>query len=125
MLPPDERGTFLTYLHVCTKMARATRRMHNAGLAHSDLSNKNVLIDPKGGDACLIDIDSLVVPGIAPPSVMGTPGYIAPEVLANKGQPRIETAPEDNHETEVLDHVSFDHDTMSGCALDSEFNEGA
>jgi len=99
MVPPDERGTFLSYLQVCTKMARATRRMHNAGLAHSDLSNKNVLIDPRHGDACLIDIDSLVVPGIAPPSVMGTPGYIAPEVLANKGHPRIET---DRHALAVL-----------------------
>ena len=104
MLPADERGTFLSYLQVCTKMARSTRRMHNAGLAHSDLSNKNVLIDPKGGDACLIDIDSLVVPGIAPPSVMGTPGYIAPEVLAGKGHPRIET---DRHALAVLIYESL------------------
>lgn len=99
LLPPDEKGTFLTYLQVCTKMARSVRRMHFAGLAHSDLSNKNVLIDPKNGDACLIDIDSLVVPGIAPPGVMGTPGYIAPEVLSGRGHPRIET---DNHALGVL-----------------------
>jgi len=104
MLPSEEKGTFLNYLQVCTKMARATRRMHFSGLAHSDLSNKNVLIDPRGGDACLIDIDSLVVPGIAPPSVMGTPGYIAPEVLANKGQPRIET---DRHALAVLIYESL------------------
>jgi hypothetical protein len=99
MLPPDERGNFLTYLQVCTKMARAVCRMHYAGLAHSDLSNKNVLIDPRGGDACIIDIDSLVVPGLAPPSVLGTPGYIAPEVLAGKGSPCIET---DRHALAVL-----------------------
>lgn len=99
LLPPDEKGNFLNYMQVCTKMARAVRKMHFGGLAHSDLSNKNVLIDPKGGDACIIDIDSLVVPGIAPPSVMGTPGYIAPEVLAGKGHPRIET---DRHALGVL-----------------------
>jgi len=99
MLPPSEKGNFLSYLQVCTIMARATRRMHNNGLAHSDLSNKNVLIDPKNGQACLIDIDSLVIPGIAPPTVMGTPGYIAPEVLAGKGNPRIET---DRHALAVL-----------------------
>ena len=99
LLPPDEKGNFLTYLQVCTKMARAVRRMHFAGLAHSDLSNKNVLIDPKNGDACIIDIDSLVVPGIAPPGVMGTPGYIAPEVLQGKGHPRIDT---DHHALGVL-----------------------
>ena len=91
LLPPEEKGNFLNYLQVCTKMARAVRRMHFAGLAHSDLSNKNVLIDPRNGDACIIDIDSLVVPGFAPPSVLGTPGYIAPEVVAGKGMPCIET----------------------------------
>ena len=84
LVPLDYQGVFLSYLQVCTKLARAIRRMHFAGLAHSDLSNKNVLIAPKHGDACIIDIDSLVVPGIAPPSVIGTPGYIAPEVLAGK-----------------------------------------
>ena len=50
-----------------------------------------LLIDPKGGDACVIDIDSLVVPGLAPPTVLGTPGYIAPEVVAGKKLPSIET----------------------------------
>ena len=99
LLPPEEKGNFLSYLQVCTKMARAVRRMHYAGLAHSDLSNKNVLIDPRNGDACIIDIDSLVVPNFAPPTVYGTPGYIAPEVVAGKGMPCIET---DCHALAVL-----------------------
>ena len=55
--------------------------MHAAGLAHSDLSYKNVLIDPQGGRACVIDIDGLVVPGKFPPGVAGTPDFIAPEVI--------------------------------------------
>jgi hypothetical protein len=99
LVPEGERGTLLTRLQICTRLARAVRRMHFAGLAHSDLSNKNVLIDPKSGDACVIDIDSLVVPGVAPPSVLGTPGYIAPEVLAGKAKPSIET---DKHALAVL-----------------------
>jgi len=106
LVPPDHQGVFLNYLQVCTKMARAIRRMHFAGLAHSDLSNKNVLIAPKHGDACIIDIDSLVVPGIAPPSVIGTPGYIAPEVLAEKsmadGKPALPCIETDRHALAVL-----------------------
>ncbi len=98
-VPEHEFGSFLTRLQVCTRLARAVRRMHFAGLAHSDLSNKNVLIDPKGGDACVIDIDSLVVPGVAPPAVLGTPGYIAPEVMAGRAKPSIET---DKHALAVL-----------------------
>ncbi len=58
--------------------------MHSAGLAHSDLSYKNVLIDPVSRTAAIIDIDGLVVPGKFPPDVIGTADFIAPEVLATK-----------------------------------------
>lgn len=84
MLPQDEKGDWLRYLQICIRLARAVRRLHAAGLAHSDLSNKNVLVDPTNGTAVVIDIDSLVVPQLFPPDVLGTPGYIAPEVLATQ-----------------------------------------
>jgi len=98
-VPPAEVGSLLTRLQIGVRLARAVRRLHMAGLAHADLSNKNALVDPKAGDACIIDIDSLVVPGVAPPSVIGTPGYIAPEVLAGRAQPSIAT---DKHALAVL-----------------------
>lgn len=91
LVPAEEAGSLLTKLQIGVRLSRAVRRLHMAGLAHADLSNKNVLVDLRGGDACIIDIDSLVVPGIAPPSVLGTPGYIAPEVLGGKGHPSIAT----------------------------------
>jgi serine/threonine protein kinase len=87
MLPTAERGNWSNYLQVCRQMARAVRKLHLTGLAHSDLSCKNVLIDPPGGRCAVIDIDSLVVPGVFPPDVLGTPGYIAPEVLATQHLP--------------------------------------
>ncbi|CAK8716594.1 Protein kinase domain-containing protein [Candidatus Electrothrix aarhusensis] len=80
-LDPSERGNWLDYLRISILLSRAVRRMHAAGLAHSDLSYKNVLIDPAGGNACIIDIDGLVVPGKFPPDVVGTPDFIAPEVI--------------------------------------------
>lgn len=95
-----ELGDFRTMLSVSIRLARAVRRLHAAGLAHSDLSNNNVLIDPVSGDCVIIDIDSLVVPNMYPPEVAGTRGYIAPEVLATleyerndprRQFPRIET----------------------------------
>lgn len=81
-LNPAERGDFRTMLGVAIGLSRTIRRMHQAGLAHSDLSCNNVLIDPKSGSAVVIDIDSLVVPNKYAPEVVGTRGYIAPEVLA-------------------------------------------
>lgn len=83
----SERGNLQTYLAVFIRVARAVSRMHNAGLAHADLSERNVLIDPSTGRAVIIDLDSLVVTGMYPPEVLGTPGYIAPEVMATKSLP--------------------------------------
>jgi hypothetical protein len=86
-LDPRETGDWLGYLKVCIRLARAVRRLHASGLAHSDLSYKNVLIDPKTGDACIIDIDGLVVPDKFPPEVVGTPDFVAPEVVATQNLP--------------------------------------
>lgn len=108
MLPPQERGEWINYFRISILLSRAVRRLHQAGLAHSDLSCKNVLIDPSTGQCIIIDIDSLVVPQLFPPDVMGTPGYIAPEVLAtqhldlndpNRQQPSART---DQHALAVL-----------------------
>lgn len=107
-VPAEQKGTFLSRMMCCLKIARGIRRLHAAGLAHSDLSYNNVLIDPLTGSACIIDDDSLVVPGKFPPEVMGTPGFIAPEVLATrtlavndpkKNLPKITT---DRHSLAVL-----------------------
>jgi serine/threonine protein kinase len=83
-LDKSELGDWFKYFLICIRIARAVRRMHAAGLAHSDLSYRNVLIDPVTGRAAIIDIDGLVVPGRFPPDVIGTPDFIAPEVMATK-----------------------------------------
>ncbi|MFG6425686.1 helix-hairpin-helix domain-containing protein [Lepagella muris] len=102
------KGTWLTHFHMLIQIARAVKRLHAAGLAHSDLSYNNVLVDPKTGTACVIDCDGLVVPGKYPPDVVGTPDFIAPEVLAtrslkigdpNKKLPSIQT---DRHALAVM-----------------------
>jgi hypothetical protein len=80
-LDQRELGNWMLQLKLCLQIARAVRRMHAAGLAHSDLSYRNVLIDPSTGRACLIDIDGLVVPNKFPPDVVGTPDFIAPECV--------------------------------------------
>lgn len=83
-LEKEQKGNWLKHLQLCLNIARATRRLHAAGLAHSDLSYKNVLVDPQSGRACMIDIDGLVVPNKYPPDVVGTPDFIAPEVMATR-----------------------------------------
>ena len=86
-LDDSELGTWLSYFQIGVKIARGVKRLHAAGLAHSDLSYKNVLIDPVSKSAAIIDIDGLVVPGLYPPDVIGTADFIAPEVLSTKHLP--------------------------------------
>lgn len=80
-LDSRELGDWMRHIQLCVMLARSVRRMHMAGLSHSDLGYNNCLIDPTTGQACLIDIDGLVVPGKHPPAVIGTPDFIAPEVV--------------------------------------------
>lgn len=80
-LADEEKGDLQKMICISIALSRAVRRLHAAGLAHSDLSSNNVLIDPVSGSCAVIDIDSLVVPDLFPPEVAGTRGYIAPEVL--------------------------------------------
>lgn len=77
-----ELGDLRMMLRAAIGLSRSVRRLHQAGLAHSDLSCNNVLIDPRTGSSVVIDIDSLVVPNKYLPEVCGTRGYIAPEVIA-------------------------------------------
>lgn len=129
-LDKRERGNWRSYLTTCIKIARAVRRMHAAGLAHSDLSYKNVLVDPSGGNACIIDIDGLVVPAKYPPDVVGTPDFIAPEVMATlklpltdpkRALPRIET---DRHALSVLIYMYllYRHPLRGGKVYDADPN---
>ena len=87
-LDERERGNWLNYVQLCLRLARAMRRLHAAGLAHSDLSYKNVLLAPTKGQICIIDVDGLVVPDRFPPEVVGTPDFIAPECVATSHLPK-------------------------------------
>lgn len=86
-IDPRELGDWRLHLKMCLKLSRAIRRMHMAGLSHSDLSYKNCLVDPTRGEVCIIDIDGLVVPGKLPPQVVGTADFIAPEVVETTSLP--------------------------------------
>lgn len=83
-LAPEEKGDWFKFFQICIRISRSVKRLHSAGLAHSDLSYKNVLVDPETGRATIIDLDGLVVPRKYPPEVLGTPDFIAPEVIETK-----------------------------------------
>ena len=127
-LAKEEKGDWQKHLRMVLNLSRAVRRMHAAGLAHSDLSYKNVLVDPTEGFACIIDIDGLVVPGKFPPDVVGTPDFIAPEVLSTQHLPlndpnrKLPSTATDRHALAVLIYMYllYRHPLRGGRILDSD-----
>lgn len=64
-------------------LARGFAALQSNGLSYCDLSDTNMLVakDPAIQSVCLIDTDTLSVAGAAEALVLGTPGYIAPELI--------------------------------------------
>jgi DNA-binding helix-hairpin-helix protein with protein kinase domain len=70
------------------QLAWAFQALHARGLAYCDLSFDNVYITRRGVPRVrLIDCDNLTVQGAPPPSIQGTPWFIAPEVLDGRFPP--------------------------------------
>lgn len=99
-LPESEKGDgWHQRVTIVYRLSKAMTWMHLSGLCHSDLSFNNIFADLKTGKTALIDCDDLVVPGLAPPKVMGTPWCMAPEVVLGKAFPSINT---DKHALAVM-----------------------
>lgn len=75
------------YLQIARGIARSVAVLHGRGCAHTDLSNRNFLVNPDSADVVLIDLDGLVVPGFLPAQVTGTFGIIAREIMLRRNKP--------------------------------------
>ncbi|GAA1859813.1 serine/threonine-protein kinase [Myceligenerans crystallogenes] len=82
--PLDPRDLY----ELADQLGDALEAVHEAGVVHRDLTPSNVLVSPKG--PVLIDFGLAQGPGDARATrtgfVMGTPGYLAPELL-DGGEP--------------------------------------
>lgn len=110
---PGVLGSWIGHVGIMIKLARTVNRLHNNGLCHSDLSTNNLLVNPATGDATLIDCDGLVETGsnILLPTVLGTPDYMAPELvigmMARGLEPPQPTVATDRHALAVLIYQSL------------------
>jgi DNA-binding helix-hairpin-helix protein with protein kinase domain len=101
-LHPEHCGTWNGRVTMALRLTQGIKRMHQSGLCHSDLSDNNLFGNAKSGDAVIIDLDGLVVPGLpfAQAVVMGTLGYMSPELTSGDVQsPSIAT---ESHSLAVL-----------------------
>ncbi len=78
---------FTERLTLATALARAVGALHSASVSHGDLHSANVLVRRAPGllRAGLIDFDNFSAPGSPPPTMLGAPLYLAPELRMTRG----------------------------------------
>ncbi len=96
-------GSWIGHVGILLKLARAVNRLHRFQVCHSDLSLSNILTDPVRGGATLIDCDSIVEQGssILLPTVLGTPDFMAPELVEALGPRKKGPAPQPSVYTDL------------------------
>lgn len=79
---------------LCTagyNLADAFLNLHTSGYAYQDISFGNIFIDPDNGDILICDNDNVVVTGLEIGGVLGTPRFMAPEIVRGEERPDAET----------------------------------
>lgn len=83
----DITGGLKKRFQIANLLAKSLRCLHFEGLTYCDLSPENILISPKKNSVAIIDADNLMSTDIFTSEILGTPGYIAPELLLQAKQP--------------------------------------
>ncbi|MBI3734319.1 MAG: serine/threonine protein kinase [Chloroflexi bacterium] len=68
-------------------LAQAFLDLHSQGLCYRDISFGNVFFDPQSGDVLVGDNDNVAVDRAAQGAVLGTPRFMAPEIVRGEALP--------------------------------------
>ena len=106
-------------------IAKAFGELEKSNLSYCDISGNNILIKiGKGASVKMIDIDNIYIAGKGKSSVLGTPRYIAPEVINRQKNPDVLS---DNYSLAVLlfellrtGHPYISDDILDGSPEDEE-----
>ena len=79
------------FLKIARDIANSMVVLHGKGCAHGDVHYRNFLSDLDAGDAVILEMDGVIVPGFLPAGVKGMAGFMAPEILTRNAAPDLYT----------------------------------
>jgi hypothetical protein len=83
--------TFRALATAGLNLAHNYLQLHTEGFCYRDISFGNAFFDPVTGDVLIADNDNVAVNGQATIGVLGTPRFMAPEVVRGEAMPSTET----------------------------------
>jgi serine/threonine protein kinase len=83
--------SFRALLTAGYQLADSYFQLHSAGLCYRDISFGNVFFDPQTGDVLICDNDNVTVNNAQVSGVLGTPKFMAPEVVRGDAMPNSNT----------------------------------
>lgn len=83
--------TFRALVTAGLDLSHSFLQLHAKGLCYRDISFGNVFFDPGTGDVLICDNDNVTVDGEAESGVLGTPRFMAPEVVRGEALPSTQT----------------------------------
>ncbi len=89
-----KRRTEPLFRALCTagyELADSYLQLHAKGLCYRDISFGNVFFDPDTGEVRICDNDNVTVTGTDTGGVLGTPRFMAPEIVLGKAKPSTDT----------------------------------
>jgi serine/threonine protein kinase len=83
-------STLTSLVTSCANLPDAFLQLHAKGWCYRDISLGNMFFDPKNGDILICDNDNVGVNG-SPTTILGTPRFMAPEVVRREAYPSTAT----------------------------------
>jgi eukaryotic-like serine/threonine-protein kinase len=83
--------TFATRTMMAIELTKAFRSLHTKGLCYRDISFGNAFFDPAGGNVLVCDNDNVATNRTKKGGVLGTPDFMAPEIVRGQAVPSNKT----------------------------------
>ena len=93
--------SFSSIIELCRQLSFSFLRLHARGLCYRDISFGNVFFEPSTGDVLVCDVDNVGIDN-GSSRVLGTPYFMAPEVVRDTTYRTLPNTDTDRHSLAVL-----------------------